>query len=278
MPTTISQKIQIVRALSNDLAGFLYTLPEDVWRDADVYASACDSWNMADVVAHMIDISIMLTMSIERAITGSVSPPMGYRQLTPEERVQSVISLRDAYDEDLFPEFNTSCLRLNRLIAELEPDQYDLPAWNPAGVLTVEQIIEIRALELAVHGWDIRYGIDRSAAINPIAIPILKGWVHRWLRAGFRPSRDLDTEVRLRFILSDADNEAHDLTVRSGDFKLHAADLSADAHATLQLDSSSYILFLMGRLPLRRNVRRGRIAIEGNQATAERFSEWFVGI
>ena len=64
------QKVQMVRALSNDLAGFMYTLPEEVWRDADVYGSACDQWNMADVVAHLIDVAITFTMSIERAIGG----------------------------------------------------------------------------------------------------------------------------------------------------------------------------------------------------------------
>ena len=277
---SVQQNIQIVRALSNDLAGFLYTLPEDVWRDADVYASACDRWNMADVVTHLIDVAITFTMSIERAVSGSASPPMGNRSLTPEERIQSVVSLRDAYGEDLFPEFNTACLRLNRLIVGLEPDQYQLPAWHPFRVMTVERLIELRAMELAVHGWDVRYGIDRSAAINPVAVPFLKGWVHRWLRAGFRPRLRTAPAVRLRFVLTDAGDEAYDLTVRADDFSLDAArrDGSPDADATLELDSSSYILFLMGRLPLRRSVRRGRIAIQGDQTLAEGFPEWFAGV
>ena len=274
----VSQNIQIVRALSNDLAGFLYTLPEDVWRDADVYGSACDRWNMADVVTHLIDVAINFTMSIERAVSGNVSPPMGHRQLTSEERIQSVVSLREAYDEDLFPEFNTACLRLNRLIVNLEPDQYELPAWHPFRVMTIERLIELRAMELAVHGWDVRYGIDRSAAINPIAVPFLKGWVHRWLRAGFRPRPKTDPEARFRFILTDTGDESYDLTVRSDDFSLDASDQPTSADATLELDSSSYILFLMGRLPLRRSVRRGRIALHGDQPLAEQFPEWFAGV
>ena len=278
MQISVSQKIQIVRALSNDLAGFLHTLPEGVWRDPELYGSACDQWYMADVVAHVIDISIMKTMSIERAIQGSTGPPIGYRRLTAEERTQSVVSLRDAYYEDLFPEFNTACLRFNRLIAGLEPGQYDLPAWHPATMMTVERLIDLRIMELAVHGWDVRYGIDRNAAINPVAVPFLKGWVHRWLRAGFRPPKDLESEFRVRFILSDTDSESNDLTVAANDFRLDASDLAAAADATLELDSSSYILFLMGRLPLRRNVRRGRINLEGDETTAERFPEWFRGV
>jgi len=275
---SVEEKIQIIRALSNDLASFLYTLPEDVWRDADVYGSACDQWNMADVVAHLIDVANTFTLSIERAVSGNVSPPMGNRQLTSEEWVQSVISLRDAYGEDLFPEFNTACLRFNRLIMDLEPEQYELPAWHPFRVMTVERLIDLRAMELAVHGWDVRYGIDRSAAINPVAVPFLKGWVHRWLRASFRPRSEGDPDVRLRFILTDASDGSYDLTVRSDDFTLDTSDQSADVDATLELDSSSYILFLMGRLPLRRSIRRGRIALDGNQALAEQFPNWFPGV
>lgn len=281
-----SQKIQIIRALSNDLASFLYTLPEDVWRDADVYASACDRWNMADVVAHLIDVANTFTLSIERAVTGNVSPPMGNRQLTSEEWVQSVISLRDAYGEDLFPEFNTACLRFNRLIMDLEPEQYELPAWHPFRVMTIERLIDLRAMELAVHGWDVRYGIDRSAAINPVAVPFLKGWVHRWLRASFRPPSESGPDslprtgcgVKLRFVLTDTDDESYDLTVGTEDFSLDASDTSVEANATLELDSSSYILFLMGRLPLRRSVRRGRIALDGDQDLAEQFPNWFPGV
>lgn len=275
---SVEEKIRIIRALSNDMAGFLYTLPEDVWRDADVYGSACDRWNMADVVAHLIDVANTFTLSIERAVSGNVSPPMGHRALTSEEWVQSVISLRDAYGEDLFPEFNTACLRFNRLIMELEPDQYELPAWHPFRVMTVERLIDLRAMELAVHGWDVRYGIDRSAAINPVAVPFLKGWVHRWLSAGFRPRPESDPEAKLRFILTDSADESYDLTVRSNDFSLDTTDPSTDANATLELDSSSYILFLMGRLPLRRSVRRGRIALDGDQPLAEQFPEWFAGV
>ena len=273
---SVQENIRIVRTLSNELAGYLHGLPDDVWRDAETYASACDQWNMADVVAHLIAVAHVMAMSIERATKGSVAPPMGYRRQTSDERVQSIVSLREAFDEDLFPEFNASCLRLNRLLAGLESEQYDLPAWHPAAVLDVSRLIDIRAVELAVHGWDIRYGLDRRASISPIAVPLLKQWVSNWLRATFRQPADLDGAVTLRFDLTDTD-DARDLTVRTDGFLLQEAD-SSEADAVLSLDSSSYVLFLMGRLPLRRSVRRGRIGLEGDGDLAERFSEWFVGI
>ena len=276
--SSVEDIIQTIRALSNEMAAFLYTLPDDVWRDADTYASACAEWNMADVVAHLIDVANTFSMSVERALNGSVAPPMGYRRMNREEFTQSVISLRDAYYEDLFPEFNASCLRLNRLLVSLTPEQYALPAWHPFRVMTVENLIELRAMELAVHGWDVRYGIDRAASLSPVAAPFLKGWVHRWLSACFRAPGD-DTNATIRFALTDGDDgESYDLAVRSDGFTLGDSNASATPDGTLTLDTSSYILFLMGRLPLRRSIRRRRIAFSGDTAVAEGFGEWFPGV
>ncbi len=275
---TVKQNIQTIRALSNDLAGFLHTLPGDVWRDPDTYASACDQWKVADVVTHLVTISNMKTMSIRSALRGNISPPMGYERKSAEERLQELINLREAYYEDIFYEFNASCLRLNSLLVELEPDQYDLAAWHPARVMDVSRLIELRLMELAVHAWDIRCVFDRSAKINPVAAPFLKGWLPNWLRASFHKPADLEDNVTFRFDLTDSEEEAHDLKVRADSFSLEPADLSTDADVVISLDSSAYILFLMGRVNLRRSVRRRQIGLEGDMELANKFSEWFVGI
>ena len=275
---TVQQNIQTVRALSNDLAGFLHTLPDDVWRDPDTYASACADWKVADVVTHLITIAGMKTMSIQNALRGNSSPPMGYRPRSAEERLQELVDLREAYYEDIFYEFNASCLRLNGLLVGLEADQYDLTAWHPARVMDISRLIELRVMELAVHAWDIRYVFDRSVGINPAALPFLKGWVRNWLRASFHKPADLEDSVIFRFNLTDSEGEAHDLRVCAESFTLEPADLASDADVAITLDSSAYILFLMGRVNLRRSVRRRQIGLEGDMETAAKFSEWFVGI
>lgn len=277
-PATVRQNIQTIRALSNDLAGFLHTLPDDVWRDPDIFASACADWKVADVVTHLITIAGMKTMSIQRALRGNASPPMGYRRRSADERLEELVNLREAYYEDIFYEFNASCLRLNSLLVGLEPDQYELPAWHPARVMDVSRLIELRVMELSVHAWDIRYVFDRSARINPVAIPFLKGWLPNWLRASFRKPVDIEGSVTLRFDLTDSDGEAHDLRVRADSFALETADLTSDADVTVSLDSSAYILFLMGRVNLRRSVRRRQIGLDGDMEVAAKFSEWFVGV
>ena len=275
---TVRQNIQNVRALSNDLAAFLHTLPDDVWRDPEIYASGCAEWKVADVVTHLITIAGMKTMSIQRALRGSAAAPMGYKRKSAEEGLQEIVNLREAYYEDIFYEFNASCLRLNSLLVGLEPDQYALPAWHPARVMDVSRLIELRLMELAVHGWDIRYGFDRNARINPVALPFLKGWLPNWLRASFRGAAGLEGVARFRFALTDSDGEANDLEVSADSFTLQPADPSADADVALSLDSSAYVLFLMGRVNLRRSVRRRQIGLDGDIELAARFGEWFVGV
>ena len=277
-PAAVQQNIQTIRVLSNDLAAFLHTLPDDVWRDPDIFASACADWKVADVVTHLITIAGMKTMSIQRALRGNTAPPMGYRRKSTEERLQEIVDLREAFYEDIFYEFNASCLRLNSLLVGLEPNQYELAAWHPARVMDVSRLIELRLMELAIHAWDIRYGFDRNARINPIAVPFLKGWLPNWLRASFRKPADLEGSVTFRFALTDSDGEFHDLKVESDSFFLESADLTSDADVTVSLDSSVYILFLMGRVNLRRSVRRRQIGLEGDLELASKFGEWFVGI
>ncbi len=277
-PATVRQNIQTIRALSNDLAGFLHTLPDDVWRDPDMYASACAQWKVADVVTHLIAIANMKTMSVQRALKGDSSPPMGYRGASEDERQQELVNLREAYYEDIFYEFSASCLRLNSLLVGLEPDQYNLAAWHPIRVMDVSRLIELRLMELAVHAWDIRYGFDRGARISPVAVQFLKGWLPNWLRASFRKPAAIEDSVTLRFDLSDSENEVYELRVRADSFSLEDADLSGDADVAISLDSSAYILFLMGRVNLRRSVRRRQIALEGDVEAGAKFGEWFVGI
>lgn len=266
------ENIGIIRALSNETAAFLHSLPDDVWRDPERFASGCQNWKVSDVISHLIDHASRTTLSIERAIRGNSAPLPGYRPLTPEESDEQLIELRTAFDEDMFPEFNASCLRLNRLLVGLESNQYDFDAWHVSGVRSVARLIEYRTLELAVHVWDVKYAFDRNASLSPSAIPFLIGWLEQWLRTSFREADGLDSPVRLRFSLNTSDS--YDLSVESGGFTLESST-SVDADVTLAVSVSDYILVLMGRLPVLRSARRGRIQLDGNAEIAYKLAEWF---
>jgi len=273
-PERIAGHIQLIRELSNDLASYLHSLPDDVWRNADQYASGCDRWKMADVVTHLIWNALSYTIGIPPAIEGRTVPPMGYVPLQGQEEVERIISLRFAYDEDLFPEFNASCRGLNTLLASLQPDDYQACAWHPRGTVSVSRLIEHRLLELAVHGWDIRYGLDRSATLNQKALPFLTDWMGQWLSAVFEKNDSLETPISYRFHLNDPITESYDVVVAGDDFRLQRSDQSK-ADVTFHCDTDTYLLLSMGRLPFARSVRRGRLSFEGNEERASAFTKWF---
>ena len=273
----VRERIQLVRDLSNEMAAYLHTLPDNIWRDPDVYASACEGWKIADVITHLILGANVFGLSITNAVKGIVQPPMGWtRPATPEQGMARLVDTRNAIHEDLFYDFNASCKRFNTVLLELDEASYSLPTWHPYFVISVDRLIDIRASELAIHSWDIRYPIDRGAKLSARAKPFMLDFVWRWLRTGFQKSEPLEVPMRYRFDLTDADG-GYDITVSGDNFK-HAPSDDSAADVTFGCDTDTYILFCFGRLQLRRSVRRGRIALSGDETLAAQFTDWFKGI
>ena len=270
----VRDNIRLVRELSNELAAYLHTLPDDVWRYAARYPSGCEKWKMADVAAHLIWEGIDSFQSIFRAKKGDTSPPIGYKSITTQDDVDWVISLRVTYDEDLFPEFNVSCRRLNTLLVSLRPEDYAMRAWHPRSPILVSELIKVRALELAAHSWDIRYGLDRAAKLSQTALPLLARRIPDWLRDHFRARKKLDLPVRYRFEIDDSVDGDYDVIITGEDFDLKPAN-GAPVDVTFRCDQDFYVLFGMGRMPFARSVRRGRLSFEGDEAVASSFIDWF---
>ena len=276
-PQQVRERIQLVRDLSNEMAAYLHTLPDNIWRDPDVYASACEGWKIADVITHLILGGNVFGLSITNAVKGITDPPMGWsRPDTPEQGMERLVDTRNAIHEDLFYDFNASCKRFNTVLTELEESSFSLPTWHPYFVISVDRLIDIRASELAIHSWDIRYPIDRSAKLSDRARPFMLDFVWRWLRTGFQKSEPLDKPIRYRFDLTDSDG-GYDVIVNGDNFR-HAPSDDSTADATFGCDTDTYILYCFGRLQLRRSVRRGRIALSGDETLAAQFTDWFKGI
>ena len=271
----IQSNIQLVRSLSNDLAGYLYSLPDEVWRNASSYGSACELWKIADVVSHLILESQANYQSIERALKGQTSPPMGYHHLKGEEYLEQVTSIRIAYHEDVFPEFNTSCRRLNTLISSLNPESYVDPVWHRRSVMPIYRLIEHRILELALHGWDITYGFNRQAQLTKQAKSFLKRTMKLWLNMMFRGSTPLVVPIIYRFDLTDSPEDCYDIVINGEGFNIISCT-DNKATVTFHVSTNDYILFLTSRLPFMRSVRRGYITFEGEEGVASEFTDWFM--
>ena len=272
--TVVRDRIQLVRGLSNELAGDLHSMPSDIWRDAECYPSGCGQWNLADVVAHLIYGALGQAIVIRRALRAELSPPMAYRPLCAADGVDYIVRLREAYGEDLIPEFNATCRELNGIFVGLARESHHLPAWTHAGESPISALIDERAVELAIHGWDIRYGIDRWARLSELAAPFVKGWAEESIAARHRTGSAPTQPVTYRFLLEDAPADSRDVTISEDRVRIGPPS-TRDADVTFRCDTNAYLLLMVGRLPFSRYVRRGRLAVEGNEMLARRFPDWF---
>ena len=148
------------------------------------------------------------------------------------------------------------------------------PVWHPRSIVPMSQLIEYRALELAVHGWDIRYGLDLSATLSPRAMPFLTNWMCERFRVGFRKGDSLESPVRYRFQIGDPITSNIDVLISGDEVCVTTSDQSS-ADVTFRCDVETYVLFGLGRLPFARSVRRGRLEYEGDKDLASRFTSWF---
>ena len=66
-------RVRLVRAESERLKHYLHSLPPEAWRQS----SACDRWEVRDVVAHLVLGAEIYAESISRGLRGDASPPVG---------------------------------------------------------------------------------------------------------------------------------------------------------------------------------------------------------
>src|SRR4051812_26176405 len=64
----------VSRAVAEALAQYLHTLPPAAWHQP----SACDAWEVGDVVGHLIWVARLYTEGLTRGLRGDTSPLAGF--------------------------------------------------------------------------------------------------------------------------------------------------------------------------------------------------------
>ena len=61
----------------------------------------------------------------------------------------------------------------------------------PSWTMPMHDYVALRLQELALHGWDMRSGLDESAELYEDCMPTLITLLPRWLRNAFTPGLGL---------------------------------------------------------------------------------------
>lgn len=274
----VRNRIVLIHRLAGRIQGFLAGLPEE----ALCRPSACDLWEVRDVLGHLIGGAERQIDSMRRGLQGDASPPPGFVPMDAatlsSTNARRDIERRERLGDQLLPAFAARYQELGELLGGLAPEDWAASCWHARrGVMTAGEYLDLRIQELAIHDWDIRSAFEPGAGLDPESVPVLLDIAPAWLRMTFRPGTKLDKPVVFRFDLTGAAGRRHDVVVQGDDFQIVGAG-RARADVSLGCDGESYLLYVYGRLSAGGGAAPDRLAVKGDVSLLRRFEEWFKGL
>ena len=273
-----ARREEIARA-ARRLEGFLQTLgPEQLSQQ-----SACEGWTVADVVAHMVERGGPIPDQIERGLAGDLSPTPGVSTAPPSSEDQfrvdldrSAIALRRDLGDRLLDEFARVNREFDRVMALVQPDDWDKLCYHRLRPETVRAKVDIRIAELAMHEWDIHWAFDREASLADDSLPGLVSASGRAVRRAFRPDPARTGPVCYRFALNGPGAADVDVTLapEGASFQI---DAPGEPDVVFRCSSATYAMVIFGRQKLDAAIQRGLAAARGDEKLVNEFMGAFVG-
>ena len=272
--------VKLVRSESDRLKQYLSTLSPGQWS----HPSACDRWEVRDVVAHLALGAETFAGFITRGVQGDSAPPPGLPGAGASDwasrmefNARRTISFRESLGEQLLPTFGERYDQFCQLLAGLGPEDWDKPCYHAAGIMPVRSLVSLRIAELSIHEWDIRSGLEPSAHLSAKSLPVVTDVVLE--RIGFlvRPDSRPSTPVRYRFELVGTVPGKRDVVVDSRETRLEAAGRTR-AKVTFRCDAETFALLMYGRVPLDDAIATTRVAAEGDSKLVSDFGRWLKGV
>lgn len=270
--------VKLIIAESERLTQYLTTLPPAAWRTP----SACARWEVRDVVAHLAMETEMYTDVIARSVQGDAAPPAGRPWSGPTtaaafaaDTAQRVLARREHLGDHVLAQFRTATAQLHPLLAQLDPADWDKPYYTPVGNTPLRHIPANWLLELVVHGWDIRSRLESDAHLSEASVPVvLEVSLGRACRWRFQPGPRLPTPLYYRVALMGGAPTAYDIVVAGDQATVEPAG-TAVAHVRLEGNPETFVLLLLGRLPLADALAPRRLVVEGAREQVAAFIQWF---
>jgi uncharacterized protein (TIGR03083 family) len=268
-------RIDLGHKAATQLTQFLQTLSPDSWHAP----SACDAWEVGDVVAHLAWVAEVYIVMITRGRQGDLTPwenfpdpdnidPVAYHHFV----AQTALAYRQHHGDQLLATFTAGYDHLHHLICSLGPDDWDKPCFHPFGFFPVHMFVSLRISELAMHEWDIRSSLDPSFHLWGESLPVFMERVPA-LR-GFRPGAPLSLPIRYRFVLTGPAASTQDILVEGARVRMEPTG-HGQTSVTFHCDTETFILLIYGRVTHEAALASGRLRGEGNPQLITTFGQYF---
>ncbi len=205
--------------------------------------------------------------------------PPGARR-TAEDSAQIVIADRERLGDRVFATFQATTDYLHQVLGRCGPADWDTPCYHPRGVIPVQTFLDLRVIELVMHGWDIRSRLESVAPLSPEGISVLMERLRKRLDTfsfgAFHLPAGQSAPVCYRFELRGTLPSSHDLIIANGRARLEPAGATRP-QVTFQCETESFVLLLYRRVTLEAALAAGSVAVEGDPAFTRAFARWLMG-
>jgi len=284
MPS-FDERASLYKAESEAFQEYLKNLPAGDWNKQ----SACDEWLVSDVVAHLVGNSEFYAGTVARGLTGESSPPegrpdagTGHPSISAEALAKSSIAVRERLGDKLLETFIEKDNHLINLLTGLGSEDQAKPCYHPGSIVPAGNFVDLRFKEIVLHQWDIRSAIEEkaglsAASLESMVILIQESFASGSLRWAFWAGPALDKPVRYRFEVKSPVPVTADIVVEGDKFR-YEQDAQGTADVTYRCHTHIFALLMYGRIPAAQAIAEGHLAVDGDKALAEQFSQWFKGI
>ncbi len=277
--------VEVLQVETERLTQYLQTLPPDAWSRP----SACDLWEVRDVVGHLTWVAEFYADTIARGVHGDTSlladrPPGDGPEAAAFHAyiAQRAITCRQHFGEQLLPTCRTRYEQLHHLLAGLLPQDWEKPCafWRFRGNIPVRAFLPLTMQELAIHGWDIRSRLETPAPLSAESLPVLMARIPARFggtgSAAFRFDAPPPLPVRYRFVLTGVVPSTHDIVVENTTAWMEPAG-TATPHVTFRCAPDIFVLLMYRRLTLEPVLAAGQLVVEGDQGLTSAFDRWLKG-
>jgi uncharacterized protein (TIGR03083 family) len=274
---TDADRAKMVHDEAKRLEAFLRTLSPEAWHRP----SRCDQWQIADVVAHLIEDrpAERITRGLQGDLTPSGFVPSGtlHADALRASVVQHPITLRRQLGDALLAAFCAENAQVDTILTGLKPEEWETLCYHPPGPLTVRDMVNIRLTELAMHGWDIRASFDPQASLSEEGLPALVTTIPRVVRRVFRPDAKRIRAMRYRFHMTKPIPATTDILLNADGAAVESGSHTEAADVIFHCDTATAVLVIFGRLSLADAISEGRIHVEGELELVDAFGQRLQG-
>ncbi len=265
--TTYDAKDNLLRVLrGEEEALFAMAALTDSWERP----TACDRWQVRDIVGHLIDVTEGYLTAWDASASGTEMPaPLGLPVMA-ERLDEAAQAHRDLSQPEALGRLEADFAKMTGLAAALGPQEWGgrLVAHKYMGPLPAFFYPVFQLMDYGVHGWDIRQGTGMAHAMAADTADLLVPFMFiLWQATTQVPEGTPPTTLGVR--VSGRNAGGYRLTVSPDGLSYEKGD-AADLPTVLDFDPGSFVLTTFGR------ANAGTIT--GDRAAADAFLNAFFRI